>query len=285
MAGFANYGQFVRAFELGQSSFSTFRKVSNQSTALGVWYDLSMSSGYPKAQYYAATPLEATALSQTENGGIYHGGAVSPKTKYLHRLMGLGVGGPVPYVGILCDYLMYYSFVDEGTTDQQDTVNGITLPRYTDGAGVQIMAVSLGTRTGGQSVTVTYTNSDGVAGRVTPAHVQNAGSAYGQLPLTERVGSSAHGPFMTLQGTDTGVRSVEAVKMAGVDTGLFAVVLVKPIAQFSQFESTAPVEIDYLKDFSHLPVIKDDAFLSILACAVATWNGGNCQGVIETVWN
>lgn len=45
--------------------------------------------------------------------------------------------------------------------------NTTPLPRYSDGIGVQIMPVVVAGQTGGQTFTVNYTNSEGVAGRVT----------------------------------------------------------------------------------------------------------------------
>ena len=49
----------------------------------------------------------------------------------------------LPMTLTLMDYLMYYPLIDEGTTDEQFMVNNATLPRYTDGDGVQRMAVSV----------------------------------------------------------------------------------------------------------------------------------------------
>lgn len=54
----------------------------------------------------------------------------------------------LPMTLTLMDYLMYYPLIDEGTTDEQFMINTTPLTRYTDGAGVQIMAVSVAGRTG-----------------------------------------------------------------------------------------------------------------------------------------
>jgi len=67
---------------------------------------------------------------------------------------------------VLLDYLLYYPSIDDGTLDEQVMDNTVTLPRYTDGKGVQMMAITTGVRTGGQTFQVKYTNSDGVAGRL-----------------------------------------------------------------------------------------------------------------------
>lgn len=72
---------------------------------------------------------------------------------------------------ILCDYLLYYPFVDMSIAggEFQPMVNDTaSLTRYTDGEGVQIMAVEVASQIGSSQFYVTYTNQDGVAGRVTP---------------------------------------------------------------------------------------------------------------------
>jgi len=67
-------------------------------------------------------------------------------------------GLPLPL--ILCDYLLYYPSVDDSISDTQILDNTVTLPRYTDGKGVQVIAVTVAGRTGGQSFYFTYTNSE-----------------------------------------------------------------------------------------------------------------------------
>jgi hypothetical protein len=74
------------------------------------------------------------------------------------------------------------------------------------------------------------------------------------------------GAFIALQNGDSGVRSVEGVTCSAPDIGLFALVLVRPLAQSSIPGIDAPVEIDYLKDFSQMPEIQDDAYLNWICC-------------------
>ncbi len=286
MAGFKTYKELVDAEDAGQVNYSTWRKTPTQVTTIGIWFDLSMSPGNPIPQYYAAAPGVAVALAQSTDYGLRHGGAVSPKTKHLRNIMGLsasGTGLPMPMM--LLDYLMFYPFVDEGSTDEQTLTTNIALPRYPTGAGVKMMAVSVAGRTGGQSFTVKYTNQDGVADRVTPAVIQNSVSVNGSIVTSDRAIANARGPFIPLQVGDTGVRLVQSVTMLGADVGLFALVLVKPIADFRLQDVTAPVEVDYLKDFSTAPMIADDAYLNWICNPSASLSGVALHGDIKTVWN
>ena len=287
MAGFSKVADMVTAEEsLGCVRYSTWRKTPTQITTVGIWFDLSMSPGNPVPQYYAASPAVSVALSQSVDGGIYHGGAVAPKTKHLRQIMALSASAtPLPMPMMLLDYLLFYPFIDEGTTDTQVMSNLAALPRYADGAGVQIMAVSVAGRTGGQSFFVTYTNSEGVAGRTSRTVIQNAVSVNGSIVTCDRAVAAAAGPFIPLQEGDTGVRSIESVTMLGADVGLFTLVLVKPLAQMMIRGLDAPVEIDYLRDFSQCPVIQDDAYLNFIACPQASLASAPIHGDIKLVWN
>jgi hypothetical protein len=287
MAGFSSVSDLALAEEsLGQSRYSTWRKTPTQVTVQGIWFDLSMSPGNPVPQYYAASPLVSVALRQSTDGGLFHAGAVNPQTKHLRQVMALcTTAAPLPMPMILLDYLLYYPFIDEGTTDPQTLTNSVSLPRYSTGAGVQMMAVSVAGRTGGQSFYVTYTNQDGVAGRVTPTVIQNSVSVTGSIVTSDKAIEAAAGPFIPLQTGDTGVRSVESVTMVGADVGLFTIALVKPLGQMQIRGIDAPVEVDYFKDFAQSPIIQDDAYLNFICCPNGSLSGVPIYGDLKTVWN
>lgn len=287
MSGFANVRELVDAeMENGCVKYSTWRKTPTQISTIGIWFDLSMSPGNPVPQYYAAAPSIAVALAQSTDGGIFHGGAVSPKSKHVRTITALTVTAtPLPMSMLLLDYLMFYPFIDEGTTDEQALTTGIALPRYPTGAGVQMMAVSVAGRTGGQSFFVTYTNQDGTAGRISQTVIQNSVSVNGSIVTSDRAVNAARGPFIPLQVGDTGVRSIQSVTMLGADVGLFTLVLVKPLGQMSIRGIDAPVEVDYFKDFGQCPVVVDDAYLNFICCPAGSLASVPIHGDIKLVWN
>jgi hypothetical protein len=289
VVGFANNGALVDAETAGRLNRFSFRKVPAVVTAQGTWYDYSMSPGNPAPQYYAAAPLTAQTMTRSGDGGLYHGLDVSPATKYLRKLMLMCVtAGGVPQQFTLLDYLMFYPFVDMGTADPQTLTNVQTLLRYTDGDGVKIMAILVAPHSlVGDTFFVTYTNQDGVAGRVTPLHTMtNAVSVNGTILTTAQSSAGRIGPFLALQAGDTGVRSIESVQCtAGTDVGLFTLVLVKPLANISLREITAPVEKDFYLNEKQLPIIKDDAYLNFIACPTGSLTGAALNGTIETIWD
>jgi hypothetical protein len=288
--GFANVGALVDAELAGQSRYTFFRKVPAVVTVAGTWYDYSMSPGSPAPQYYAAAPLVAQTMSLSGDGGIRHGGAVTPLTKYLRRMSGMVVAAAgVPQRMMILDYLMFYPFVDMGTSDPQVMTNVQTLPRYTDGAGVRIMAVLVAPHgLAGDTFTVTYTNSAGVGGRVTPAHTMTTAVAVnGTILTTQTAGAGRFGPFLALQAGDIGVRSIESAQCAaGSDVGLFTLVLVRPISDFTIRGIDAPVEEDfYLHGGASTPVVVDDAYLNFISCPNGSLTGVALNGDATFVWN
>lgn len=265
-----------------------WRKVPSQVTTAGYWFDLSLSPGNPVPKYwFDATPLIAKAIYQSTDGGIWHGPNTTPKNQYLRittAMSSSATGLPLPL--ILCDYLLYYPSIDDSVLDEQFLDNTVTLPRYTDGKGVQVIAVSVAGRTGGQSFYFTYTNSDGVSGRISKTVQENAVASIGTIVTSSLSTNGQSGnPFIGLQSGDTGVRSIESVTMLGVDVGLFSLILVKPIAQTQIREQTAPVEKDYLIETSDIPEIKDDAFLSWLTCPNGSLNSVTLFGDLQVIYN
>lgn len=282
-----NTKQLIDAELEGRVRQYVWRKTPSQASTAGIWFDTSMSPGNPPAQYFIGGILSATVLARSTDGGLYHGANVSPSTKYLRSVTAMtSTATALPMPLILCDYLMVYPFVDMSLTDQQDMTNTNALTRYTDGDGVQVMAVLTNAGVGGQSFFFTYTNSDGVSGRVSQTVTMNAATAIGSI-ITSSVSTvnQSGSPFIGLQHGDTGVRSIESVTMLGADVGLFALVLVKPLLRTAINEITAPYEKDALLIGGEIPRIYDDAFLGFLALPRGTLAATALVGDIKVIWD
>lgn len=301
MPGFSRLGELIDAELEGRVREYIFRKTPSQATTTSIWFDLSMSPGMPVPKYwFDAAPLTAKAIYQSTDGGFYHGANVSPAQKHLRKITMQATGTSTTNISpmgcYLCDYLMYYPSIDDGTTDPQVMDNTVTLPRYTDGKGVMMTAVTIGARTGGQQFFVTYTNQDGVAGRITPTVTQNSYSALGTITHHNNQGTlgiNGCGPFLPLQSGDTGVRLVESVTMLGLDVGLFSIVLVKPLDFFTMREcltTTAgsvavPHEKDFLISDGKASRIYDDAFLGMIVMPNGSLNTIVLRGTLKVIYN
>ena len=286
MSGFRNARDMADAQDAGQYTYASFRKVPTQSTGAGVWFDLSMSPGNPAPNYFIGSPNVFVPLAQSTDGGLRHGGNVGTK-KHLRKLMALSTV-TTPISGRLLDYLGFYGFVDESVTDEQFMDNTVGLTRYANGNGVMLMPVVVAGHTGGQPFTVKYVNQDGVSDRITQTAVMGTQVTNGTILHSQQAGTAYvnNGPFLTLQAGDTGVRSVQSVTIGGVgDVGLFALVLVKPLATFSLFGNDSATEVDYLVDTPTIPEIQNDAYLNLIVMPNGQIAGSTLLGTIETTWS
>jgi hypothetical protein len=271
------------AYTQGKNVVSYVRRVSPIATAAGLWVDLSMASGTPTPNYYVGAEKEATVPTLWYKKGIWHGGSVSPDKKYLHKLMLLGTTAALaPASFILCDYLMYYPLIDMDSTDEQllknygATLTPVTdptlpsLPRYTDGIGVQAILVATNPYVGGASFQISYTNHLGVSGRISSIQVSNTSTFIGTLVNSNTAGVNQFQVFIPLQSGDLGIRSIESITFLTPNGGLACLVLVKPIATVATREATAWAEFDFVKDKPSLPRIYDGAYLNFLCNSSAT---------------
>jgi hypothetical protein len=299
MSHFNTISEVVDCELVGKTRNYIWRKTPSQTTTIGIWFDLSMSPGMPTPKYwFDAAPLVAKAITQSSDGGFYHGPNVSPQIKYLRSIttasQATNTTQATPMNAILLDYLLYYPSIDDGTTDEQVMTNTVSLPRYSDGKGVQMMAVTTGVRTGGQTFQVKYTNQDGVTGRLSEICTQNSAAFIGSITNSNRAVTNGAGWMIPLQSGDSGVRAVESVTMiSGTDVGLFSIILVKPIVQTCFREggiSTAgtiavPYEKDYLIPTSDLPRIYDDAFLNFIVLPQASLGTTVLRGDLKVIWS
>ena len=73
--------------------------------------------------------------------------------------------------------------------------------------------------------------------------------------------------------------------MLGADTGFFALVLVKPLVFTQLWEQGVEYDKDLLLLEGDLPVVEDDAYLSLLACPNGSLSGVTIKGNLKVVWN
>jgi hypothetical protein len=287
---FKNYRTLGAAFDAGKTWISTFRKVpAATATIQGQWFDYGYAAGNPIPNYYAASPLVAATLESDK--GIIVPRMATGSTQWLHRfaLMSAGATSSTqPFY--LNDYLMFYPFVDmDAAGEDQVMDNTVTLPRYTDGVGVQMMVVAQSGTVGGGRFAITYTASDDVqyiteslfcgAAQPSGAIVSASGAVGGLLP------------FVPLAAGVKGVKRVDSVNFSVANGGLCCVVLVKPLDVSQTLESCAvagigsAVEKEALRLRGGMVEIKDGAFLAFMGRGVAgSVASAPLVGTVETVW-
>jgi hypothetical protein len=153
------------------------------------------------------------------------------------------------------------------TTAQTTNLPTAALTRYTSGEGVMagiVIYTIIGTAQ--TTVTVSYTNSAGVSGRISTATTFGSGffrESGVLLPIP-------------LQGADKGFRSIESVTVAGTTgtAGNFGVCMFKPLAMISLESATGAMPLDSVSTgciINSLCEIHPDACLAFSAFTVVNF--------------
>ena len=163
------------------------------------------------------------------------------------------------------------------------------LPRYEDGAGVQLFSVVTTVLGAGvPTLRATYTNSLGTAGRLTPGTLPIS-KASGAVGLIEYSGTGAgkYGPFMPRAAGDAGIRSLQQTNYSVTHTsGETAWCLCRPLTSLPIGAVGAITERDLLNQFPSLPRIRDGACLAwLLMNGAATPANSGFYGNVEFGWN
>ena len=272
-----NYADVIKAYEEGRFWQYEVRKISG-SIAPYRQFDLSYSGGLPLPNYYATTPLEMAVLNGDR--GIYKG---SPNTgqKYIHKISLAQFNTNLATANCtLYDYIAYVPFVDLDSTDEQEVL-AIDLPRYTDGKGLRVLAVSQGAGVGNTNLKMTYINQDGIEQSATTQldAVQGAGSI---ITAGQTTGGST---YMLFAQGDYGIRKITKVQCDKSVGAICALVIVKPLCHLGFLDLGVANEVDYLIDRGGLIPIHDDAYLNFcIFDNAASAQMPNMHGYVQTIW-
>lgn len=296
--GFVNIAAYANADEAGKVWFTQFRKaVTSTATVTSSYTDYTYFAGSPLANFYASTPLESAYVDDSRGIRVP---SVAPATQYLKNITCMSGAASATGTGnrqqklMLCDYLMYYPFIDTDSTDPQEMVQTVTLPRYTSG---KVMAIAQSASSAIGQFTMTYTNQDGVSGRVSP-NVFTQIVAGGGQSLMANISAGGFNPFMPLQAGDSGVQSIQDVTFTVTGGGLMALVIVKPLQTFFLSEECRRTTTGNLESYGSAtsfesvimkagaPEIKDGAVLGLMSkCQGGSLASSTLVGYIETIWN
>lgn len=300
MRGFRSIGEFVAADDLGCSWISQFRKVvASAATTTSGWVDYSYFAGFPTANFYASAPL-VSALLESSKG--FYVPSVAPLKQFIKSLIVMSGASSMTNTTnqrqrlMLCDYLMYYPFIDtDAVGEEQILENIVTLPRYSSGL---VMAVAQSAASTVGQFSIKYTNQDGVPNRTSQnTFTLGTVSGGGQIVSTNANSVGFH-PFVALQLGDTGVKSIESVTFTAPGGGLMALVVVKPlldhvVTQECRRNTSGNPEsygsADEVLSIIHRQQMKqiyDGAVLNIMAQGFAgSLSSSQLVGLLETVWS
>lgn len=259
--------------------------------AAGRWYDFSLLSSSPVANTFPGTALGWVGCSETTgNGtqifGIPHGGSVSPNKKHLLNMAAwTTVATGAPGTLMLVDIQGYYPGISLSSAATQ-TLTGTPSLRYTNGEGLRAyLVVTTASGATAHNLSMTYTDQAGNTGNTLPVTVSGTASAIQGHLTHSGTAANNYGPFLPLTSGDTGIRSVQDVKLsASSGAGTAALVLCRPLAQITLSVAGLMVEKDLLNQIPSLPEIKDGACLTWLyAAGAATGANTTFAGSLEFV--
>ena len=281
MAGFSSYND-VDAAKLHTG---VHYKTLTNAGAARAWYDDTMMGGgsgrpsVPPQNLYASAPL-AAAILNPKNGIRHHTYDPNSSEHLLEIVMNSNGGSEGTCTYFLCDYVLYYPFIDCDSTDLQELDNTVTLTRHTSGTGLRAMIVAQQAGSANGTFTLSYTNDSGVSGRTATGVVQ-AFAQPGQVGLSGSLLANQVDPFISLAEGDTGIRSVESIQWDVAPGGFCAIVLVKRIAAFTTAEAGGTMEQQY---YTMLPEIHGEAYLGLMRqTAGAPSSGRYFFGQITTI--
>lgn len=295
MAGFSSQDDMVNEISTNGKFYRTdWQKSTFATTAhtAGLWYSLMRGGGNPAADTIlgTGTNLAFQALSDTvaTASGIPHGGNVGGYKVLLSAAAQTAAATTAPCVLMLVDMLGFYPITTVTTTGAQTLNNTVTLPRYTDGAGVQAFltpSTVMGAAT--PNITLNYTNSAGTAGKATPATLPIGNTAAAVTSIVHSgTGTGKYGPFIPLAAGDAGIRSVQSINLsASYVSGVLNLVLCKPIMTLPITTLGVTAERDLVNQFASMPRIYDGACLNWLMLAgAATPVAAPLSGHLEFGW-
>ncbi len=295
MSGFQSQDDMVNEISTNGKFYRTdWQKSTFATTAhtAGLWYSLMRGGGNPAADTIlgTGTNLAFQALSDTvaTASGIPHGGNVGDYKVLLNAAAQTAAATTAPCVLMLVDILGFYPVTTVTTTGAQTLNNTVTLPRYTDGAGVQAFltpSTVMGAAT--PNITLNYTNSAGTAGKATPATLPIGNTAAAVTSIVHSgTGTGKYGPFIPLAAGDAGIRSVQSINLsASYVSGVLNLVLCKPIMTLPITTLGVTAERDLVNQFASMPRIYDGACLNWLMLAgAATPVAAPLSGHLEFGW-
>ncbi len=301
MAGFSSMDDLISQITVNGKFFrSDWNKNFLPTTAAtaGEWHCLARGAGNPGADalYNTGTNLAFQAVTDTTTNstGIRHGGDVGGGTGYKHIINASAASAAAttaPCILMLVDLLGFYRVTSVTTTGNQATNNTVTIPRYTDGAGVQAFAwntnaTAMGAAT--PNLQITYTNSAGTGSRTTPTVLPACKTAAANgLILYSGTGAGKYGPFLPLQGGDAGIRKIDQINLSATYvSGEFSIGLCRPLFTLPITTVGIAAERDFLNQLPSLPKVYDGANLVwLLYSGAATPTNSGFYGHIDFGWS
>jgi hypothetical protein len=282
----------TEAFAQGRTWESFARKSGGVSSGAAIYLgDWCHGTGIPN--FDARISGEPQSLYPVMSGGkeqLYHGPNMAPYRRYLHGVESAGFQSlNVAASFMVYDLLAYYPFID-GDGGLQILDNTLSLPRYADGAGVQMALLNtvIPQTTGSSNVVIEFVNQDGATVSTPVFSITNSYSnVYHQQGINNFASVTSMVPFVMLPSGSTGVRSVNSINIPTPTGGAYALCLIKPLMSFKgvawgSLQNQYPRAWAQANRAMQFPEVLDGAALNILYMnGPATQAGGPASAMYK----
>ena len=293
----ASHADVLAAYDAGRFHSQRFVKTGNGQANDQRWQDWAFQAGQPAYDARIGVAGEFTPVVAVRNDALYFPDIPAGMERKLHKLFIAPKASGASQASIdfvLYDLVGYYPLIDGDSTDTQEFDNTLSLPRYADGEGLRLVAVShVSPAVGGGVMTLEYTDSKGF-----DRSIVHALSFLGINCVVSGVnanGGALGAMTMSLDAGVTGIRKVNRITYTTPPGGLHCLYIIKPLAQFKHYHdallqadtsgSKSAIEVDFaLKDGWRMPTIKDGAHLSFF---YRTNGGGRANtffGAADFIW-
>jgi hypothetical protein len=269
---FTGIDDLVTKLAAGKFQRLTANRIVNTgaTSAAGRWHEaFAISNGTGGIGVLTGTAGVGVARTSADAGALPLSPAnVTPDTRHVLSMMAVTpVAVVTPGIIKLVDLLYLYPSCIVTTGAGTVLNNGAAKPtRFGTGAGVKAMAIVAGTAFGAATptITVSYTNQDGVAGRTGLFTASAASLPIGAL-VTGAAVAVQSGPDMLMAAGDSGIQSIQSYTTANGTTGNVTFVLYRDVCEVPVVAANTAGERDFLNQLPSLPKIYDGACLAQLA--------------------
>lgn len=289
---FTNYDSIINA--LGTGARIDLPWAYNPSTApvSGNWYDLWPVGGSVASGPYSGAARASVAFTSSTTGSLPVP-SVSPQTIQILNFLAITTASS-PVV-MLYDRVLTYEACTL-TTGNQSFTNSVPAGRYVSAGQPGLKVLVTGQTLLGATTTnfsqLQYTNQAGTALQSvpgTPGLISSAATpttTLGARVICPRSGAATTtiGAFLPLATGDTGVQLLSNYTCSANNTGTLAFVLGAPLAMIPVQSSTAPMFMDLVTQVASLPVVQNNACLSMLFFA-STATGLALSGNLTLAWS
>jgi len=232
--------------------------------------------------------VSGTKVRFTNSGGALPTGLALATDYWLIRVSATTARVATSYANYVAGTAIAYT--DGGTGTHTLTIQ---MPRYDSGVGCQafFMATTQPTAGGPNLSASSYTNAAGVGSRAfagSPTMAATA-DAYAGRVLHSGNATGRYGPFLPLQGGDTGVARVDSFTWSGgvayTGSGVVMLCIARPLLDIPVPVTGMYSERDLVNQLPSMPQVKDGACLAwMLFGTGATTTASPIDGALDFAW-